>query len=137
MKNLLFDNVSIHINFIENCSRYFSLQTCKKILKAVYNLNSVILFLIEICLLLSGIGFTDQLSTIFSALPAKRQTLLFTATNSETVAETIKACPNNPFVYEYDSSNDAKTVETLDQYFVLAPIDAKNCYLLQLVLDTR
>jgi len=84
-----------------------------------------------------GIGFTDQLSTIFSALPAKRQTLLFTATNSETVAETIKACPNNPFVYEYDSSNDAKTVETLDQYYVLAPIDAKNCYLLQLVLDTR
>ena len=33
----------------------------------------------------------------FSALPAKRQTLLFTATNSETVAETIKVCPNNPF----------------------------------------
>ena len=93
--------------------------------------------MIVICLLLSGIGFTDQLSTIFSALPAKRQTLLFTATNSETVAETIKACPNNPFVYEYDSSNDAKTVETLDQYYVLAPIDAKNCYLLQLVLDTR
>jgi len=82
-------------------------------------------------------GLSDQLSTIFSALPAKRQTLLFTATNSETVSETIKACPNNPFVYEYDSSNDKKTVETLDQYFVLVPVSAKNCYLMQLVLDTR
>jgi ATP-dependent RNA helicase DDX49/DBP8 len=82
-------------------------------------------------------GFSNQLSTIFSALPAKRQTLLFTATNSETVSETIKACPNNPFVYEYDSSNDKKTVETLDQYFILVPVAAKNCYLMQLVLDTR
>eukprot|EP00088_Acartia_fossae_P049055 TRINITY_DN5377_c0_g1_i1.p1 TRINITY_DN5377_c0_g1~~TRINITY_DN5377_c0_g1_i1.p1 ORF type:complete len:475 (-),score=123.94 TRINITY_DN5377_c0_g1_i1:182-1561(-) len=88
--------------------------------------------------LLEGTGnFVDQLSTIFSALPRDRQTLLFTATNTSTVQDTIAACPNNPFVWECDTVADTKTVETLDQRFILTPLEAKNGYLAQLVLEAR
>ena len=85
---------------------------------------------------LSG-NFVDQLSTIFRVLPTDRQTLLFTATNTPVVGETIAACPNNPHVWECETTEDQKTVETLDQRFVLTPMEARNGYLVQLVLDNR
>jgi len=86
--------------------------------------------------LLAG-GFDEQLSTIFSALPSKRQTLLFTATNSPLIGQTVAACPNNPHVWECDTVNETATVTTLEQRFILTPREAKNGYLVQLVLDTR
>lgn len=82
-------------------------------------------------------SFTEQLSTIIGALPSNRQTLLFTATNTPIVGETIAACPNNPFIWECDTRTEQKTVESLDQKFILTPRDAKNVYLFQLVMETR
>jgi len=79
----------------------------------------------------------EQLTTIVTALPSKRQTLLFTATNSEAVTETIAACPNNPFVWIDESVGVQKTVHTLDQRFILTPNEAKNGFLVQLILETR
>ena len=70
-------------------------------------------------------------------MPSKRQTLLFTATNSEAVTETIAACPNNPFVWIDESVGVQKTVHTLDQRFILTPNEAKNGFLVQLILETR
>jgi len=86
--------------------------------------------------LLEG-GFDEQLATIFSALPSKRQTLLFTATSSSVIEQTISACPNNPFTWESTSPDEETTVDTLDQRFVLTPKEAVNGYLVQLVRQTR
>merc|ERR1719336_2260870 len=47
--------------------------------------------------LLEG-GFDEQLATIIAALPSRRQTLLFTATSSPVIHQTISACSNNPHV---------------------------------------
>lgn len=104
---------------------------------STFSLSRVKYLVIDEADRLLGGGFSENLSTIFSALPSKRQSLLFTATNSEIVSETVKACPNNPFVWECDTAVDTKTVESLEQKFILVPVNAKNCYLMQLVLDTR
>ncbi|XP_023333384.1 probable ATP-dependent RNA helicase DDX49 [Eurytemora carolleeae] len=86
--------------------------------------------------LLEG-GFDGQLSEIISALPKNRQTLLFTATNSPIIGETVSACPNNPHVWECETVGETATVSTLEQRFILTPFEAKNAYLVQLVLETR
>jgi len=86
--------------------------------------------------LLEG-GFDEQLSTIFTALPSSRQTLLFTATNAPVIDQTISACPNNPHVWECATVAETLTVTTLEQRFILTPAEAKNGYLVQLVLHTR
>jgi len=81
--------------------------------------------------------FTRDLSKIIGALPKKRQTLLFTATNTPIVGETIAACPNNPFVYESEDMNEKKTVGTLDQKYILTPKETKDVYLVHLVIENR
>jgi len=86
--------------------------------------------------LLEG-GFDEQLATIIAALPSRRQTLLFTATSSPVIHQTISACSNNPHVWECSTVAETLTVTTLDQRFILTPPEAKNGYLVQLILDTR
>jgi len=86
--------------------------------------------------LLEG-NFDEQLGTIISAIPKSRQTLLFTATNSPVIGATVAACPNNPHVCECAAPDDKATVATLEQRFILTPFEARNGYLVQLVLDTR
>jgi hypothetical protein len=70
-------------------------------------------------------------------LPVNRQTLLFTATNSHIIDQTIQACPNNPHVWQCATVADTATVSQLDQRFVLTPFEAKNGFLVQIVLDVR
>ena len=43
--------------------------------------------------------FGDQLKTIFGALPAKRQTLLFSATMTDTLKELQTVAMNKPYVW--------------------------------------
>jgi ATP-dependent RNA helicase DDX49/DBP8 len=82
-------------------------------------------------------GFDSQLATIFAAVPSSRQTLLFTATNSPIIEQTIAACPNNPHLWQCATVSEAATVHQLDQRFVLTPFEAKNGFLVQIVLETR
>lgn len=86
--------------------------------------------------LLEG-GFDSQLATILSAVPSSRQTLLFTATNSAIIDQTIAACPNNPHVWQCATVTETATVTQLDQRFVLTPFEAKNGFLVQIVLEAR
>lgn len=86
--------------------------------------------------LLEG-NFDGQLSTIIPALPEKRQTLLFTATNSSNVATVLSICKNNPHTWESPNIEDKHTVAELDQRFLLTPPEARDAYLVQLVLSTR
>merc|ERR1712098_860855 len=71
---------------------------------------------------------------IISALPSKRQTLLFTATNSPSITSVIKSCNNNPHIWTSPDLSESSTVENLDQKFLLAPPEAKDSYLVQLLL---
>ena len=82
-------------------------------------------------------GFDSDLSSIISALPSSRQTLLFTATNSEAISTVIKSCPNDPFVWSSPDIHVSSTVDQLDQKFVLTPPEAKDSYLVQLLLSRR
>lgn len=86
--------------------------------------------------LLEG-NFDGQLSTILPALPANRQSLLFTATSSPAIQTTISACKNRPLVWQCDTIEDERTVDSLDQRYLLAPREAVDSYLVQLVLQTR
>jgi len=84
--------------------------------------------------LLEG-NFDEDLSTILSAVPSSRQTLLFTATNSPSVTSVINSCPNNPFIWTSPDISVTSTVEKLDQKYLLTPPEAKDSYLVQLLLS--
>jgi ATP-dependent RNA helicase DDX49/DBP8 len=45
-------------------------------------------------------NFGDQLQTIFEKLPAKRQTLLFSATITDTIKKLQEISSKKPFVFE-------------------------------------
>ena len=79
-------------------------------------------------------GFDADLSTIISALPSKRQTLLFTATNSPSITSVIKSCNNNPHIWTSPDLSESSTVENLEQKYLLTPPEAKDSYLVQLLL---
>ena len=78
-------------------------------------------------------GFDADLSTIISALPSKRQTLLFTATNSPSITSVIKSCNNNPHIWTSPDLSESSTVENLEQKYLLTPPEAKDSYLVQLL----
>ena len=48
-------------------------------------------------------NFGEQLKTVFSVLPKKRQTLLFSATMSDTLRELDQLAMNKPFFWEAPS----------------------------------
>jgi len=101
---------------------------------STFSLNRVkYLVLDEADRLLEG-GFDSDLSTIISALPSKRQTLLFTATNSPSITSVIKSCNNNPHIWTSPDLSESSTVENLEQKYLLTPPEAKDSYLVQLLL---
>ena len=101
-----------------------------------------------------------QLQTIFAALPAKRQTLLFSATITDTLNKLKEVALNN-VIYNLDNVDnffsclfcnykfsilqpfmwsavvECATVEELDQRYVLTPADFKDGYLILIVQHFR
>ncbi|XP_013395640.1 probable ATP-dependent RNA helicase DDX49 [Lingula anatina] len=75
--------------------------------------------------------FGEQLQVIFSALPQKRQTLLFSATITETLKQLQEVAMNKPFSWQ--SSSEVITVEQLDQRYVLMSADVKDAYLIHIL----
>ncbi|ROL44087.1 putative ATP-dependent RNA helicase DDX49 [Anabarilius grahami] len=75
--------------------------------------------------------FTKDLEVILSAVPAKRQTLLFSATLTDTLQQLQSIAMNRPFFWEHKS--EVQTVEELDQRFILTPEKVKDAYLVQLI----
>jgi len=71
-------------------------------------------------------GFGDQLKTIFNSLPAKRQTLLFSATLTDTLKRLPSISDKKPFTWI--SKSLVATVSSLDQRFVLCPAHVKDAY---------
>ncbi|KAJ9589008.1 hypothetical protein L9F63_017703, partial [Diploptera punctata] len=80
---------------------------------------------------LLGGGFDGQLKTIFAALPKIRQNLLFSATITDTL-EKVKEVANNK-VFMWEEKAEIATVDQLDQFYVLCPVNMKDSYLVQVV----
>lgn len=75
--------------------------------------------------------FTKDLEVILAAVPAKRQTLLFSATLTDTLQELKGIAMNRPFFWE--SKSEVRTVEELDQRYILTPEKVKDAYLVHLI----
>lgn len=75
--------------------------------------------------------FTSDLELILGALPAKRQTLLFSATLTDTLQQLQSIALNKPFFWE--SQSQTRTVEELDQRYILTPEKVKDAYLVHLI----
>lgn len=75
--------------------------------------------------------FTKDLEVILGVLPAKRQTLLFSATLTDTLQELKNIAMNEPFFWE--SKSETRTVDELDQRFILTPEKVKDAYLIHLI----
>jgi ATP-dependent RNA helicase DDX49/DBP8 len=76
-------------------------------------------------------NFGKQLQTIFSILPKQRQTLLFSATITDTIKKVQSISERKPFVF--DGNLLHQPVEKLDQYYLLVPANVKDAYLFHLL----
>ncbi|WRT66354.1 ATP-dependent RNA helicase DBP8 [Kwoniella shivajii] len=79
--------------------------------------------------------FAPELAYLFSQIPPKRQTCLFTATVSEAIMELANKPPalgkDKPFVYRVES--DTLTVSRLKQKYLFIPSQIRDSYLLYLL----
>ncbi|MBN3275141.1 DDX49 helicase, partial [Polyodon spathula] len=75
--------------------------------------------------------FTKDLEVILGAVPAKRQTLLFSATLTDTLQELKSIAMNKPFYWE--SQSEVRTVDELDQRYILVAEKVKDAYLVRLI----
>ncbi|XP_025920630.1 probable ATP-dependent RNA helicase DDX49 [Apteryx rowi] len=75
--------------------------------------------------------FTEDLEVILGAVPARRQTLLFSATLTNTLNELKSLAMNKPFFWE--ALSEVRTVDELDQRYLLVPETVKDAYLVHLI----
>ncbi|XP_010123311.1 PREDICTED: probable ATP-dependent RNA helicase DDX49, partial [Chlamydotis macqueenii] len=75
--------------------------------------------------------FTADLEVILEAVPARRQTLLFSATLTDTLNELKSLAANRPFFWE--AVSEVRTVDELDQRYLLVPEAIKDAYLVHLI----
>lgn len=78
-------------------------------------------------------SFGDDLQVIFDNVPSERQTLLFSATLTDTLQELRELSPNEPFYHEVKS--DIATVAELDQKYILTPASVRDSYLVYILRE--
>uniref|UniRef100_A0A183BL91 RNA helicase n=1 Tax=Globodera pallida TaxID=36090 RepID=A0A183BL91_GLOPA len=77
--------------------------------------------------------YATQLKVIFDALPTKRQTLLFSATLTSALNRLHEVSVRKPYFFE--EKDTIKTVDKLEQRFVLCPRNVKDAYLVYVVKE--
>ncbi|CAG5053983.1 unnamed protein product [Parnassius apollo] len=82
-------------------------------------------------------SFKEDLETIFSVLPQKRQNLLFSATITEDVKESKLLQLNKDNLTTWSETDTQLTVTTLDQRYVVCPAYARDVYLVQTLRKYR
>jgi ATP-dependent RNA helicase DDX18/HAS1 len=70
-------------------------------------------------------GFEEDLSQILKALPKERQTVLFSATQTQKVDDLAKLSLKDPIYIGVDDEKATSTVESLEQGFVVIEADRK------------
>ncbi|MCU7994608.1 DEAD/DEAH box helicase [Shewanella glacialipiscicola] len=70
-------------------------------------LNRVSVLVLDEADRMLSLGFTEELAQVFDALPAKKQTLLFSATFPEEVRELTTKLLNNPLEYQLQSEQES------------------------------
>lgn len=73
------------------------------------------------------VNFEEELRVIFSCLPKKRQTFLFSATMSDNLRSLLELSGNKSYFFE--AYEGFKTVETLKQHYIHLPQDGKELHL--------
>ncbi|CAH0591682.1 unnamed protein product [Chrysodeixis includens] len=82
-------------------------------------------------------SFQDDLETIFNALPAQRQNLLFSATITDDVKESKILPLKKDKLLTWSETDTQLTVTTLDQRYVVCPAYARDVYLVQALRKYR
>lgn len=70
-------------------------------------------------------GFEEDLNQIIKSLPTERQTVLFSATQTQKVDDLAKLSLKDPLYIGVDDENEVATVENLEQGFVLIEASKK------------
>jgi ATP-dependent RNA helicase DDX10/DBP4 len=71
-------------------------------------------------------GFTKALNAILGHLPKSRQTLLFSATQTESIKDVARLSLTNPeMVGVKEEAHDAATPKNLAQHYLLCTLDKK------------
>ncbi|KAK1945323.1 DEAD-box ATP-dependent RNA helicase 36 [Phytophthora citrophthora] len=81
---------------------------------------------------LLDVSFAKDLSFIFDRLPAKRQTLLFSATMTANL-DRLEQTALSDDAFRFDATPSVKTVETLKQFYLFIPAQVKMTYLMYLM----
>ncbi|KAI8478681.1 putative ATP-dependent RNA helicase ddx49 [Branchiostoma belcheri] len=76
-------------------------------------------------------NYGEDLNEILAAVSPKRQTLLFSATITDTLQQLRTVAMQEPFYYEAPA--EVATVETLTQHYVLMPPYVKDGYLVHII----
>nr|WCZ58626.1 ATP-dependent RNA helicase [Seculamonas ecuadoriensis] len=71
------------------------------------------------------VGFEEDMREILRLLPKKRQTMLFSATQTSKVEDLIRLSLKDPVLVAVDDRRDTATVETLEQGFVVCPAEQR------------
>ena len=72
-------------------------------------------------------GFAAELRTILSSMSSKRQTLIFSATLTDSIEEIQKITEKDTL--QFDLTSDQKLPESLSQEYFFVPPQVKTCYL--------
>ncbi|CAI5702982.1 hypothetical protein KXD40_004024 [Peronospora effusa] len=81
---------------------------------------------------LLDVTFAKDLSYIFDKLPAKRQTLLFSATMTANL-DRLEQTALSDDAFRFDATPSIKTVATLKQFYLFIPAQVKMTYLMYLM----
>lgn len=98
-----------------------------------FNLSKIKYLIVDEADRMLGGDFDSQIATIFSHLPKKRQTLLFTATITDSLKTLREVALQDALYYEDENAEKGGTVDKCDQRFVLTPPEAKDGYLVHVV----
>jgi ATP-dependent RNA helicase DDX49/DBP8 len=75
---------------------------------------------------LMDVDFESELRAVFEGMPSTWQTLLFSATVTTNLKALHDVSPNKAFFYQ--AYEGFKTVEALQQHYILTPANVKDVY---------